>query len=47
MDIEVLRIAGLADLSQEEANALRAIFGKRGLMAAEVLPWERVVPLSL
>jgi len=38
--IEVLRLAGLADLFPGEAIALRAIEGKRGLMAAEVLPWD-------
>lgn len=38
--VEVLRRAGLADLLPGEAIALRAIEGKRGLMAAEVLPWE-------
>ncbi|MEL6958297.1 MAG: cold shock domain-containing protein [Pseudomonadota bacterium] len=38
--IEVLRLAGLADLLPGEAIAIRAITGKRGLMAAEVLPWE-------
>lgn len=38
--IEVLRLAGLADLIPGEAIALRSIEGKRGLMAAEVLPWE-------
>ena len=42
--IEVLRLAGLADLLPGEAIALRAIEGKRGLMAAEVLPWESAVP---
>ena len=42
--IEVLRLAGLADLSPGEAIALRAMEGKRGLMAAEVLPWESAVP---
>ncbi len=41
--IEVLRLAGLADLLPGEAIALRAIEGKRGLMAAEVLPWESAV----
>ena len=41
--IEVLRLAGLADLSPGEAIALRAMEGKRGLMAAEVLPWESAV----
>jgi CspA family cold shock protein len=42
--IEVLRLAGLADLFPGEAIALRAMEGKRGLMAAEVLPWESAVP---
>lgn len=41
--IEVLRLAGLADLFPGEAIALRVIEGKRGLMAAEVLPWESQV----
>jgi len=40
LHVEVLRLAGLADLLPGEAIALRAIEGKRGLMAAEVLPWE-------
>lgn len=42
--VEVLRLAGLADLLPGEAIALRAVEGKRGLMAAEVLPWESAVP---
>lgn len=41
--IEVLRLAGLADLLPGEAIAVRAIEGKRGLMAAEVLPWENAI----
>ncbi|MCF2903803.1 cold shock domain-containing protein [Octadecabacter sp. CECT 8868] len=41
--IEVLRLSGLADLLPGEAIAVRAIEGKRGLMAAEVLPWEVAV----
>lgn len=41
--IEVLRMSGLDDLLPGEAIALRAIEGKRGLMAAEVLPWESAV----
>jgi len=41
--VEVLRVAGLADLLPGEAIALRAIEGKRGLMAAEVLPWENAI----
>ncbi len=44
--IEVLRLAGLADLLPGEAIALRAVEGKRGLMAAEVLPWESAVSRS-
>ena len=44
--VEVLRLAGLADLLPGEAIALRAIKGKRGLMAAEVLPWESAHPRS-
>lgn len=38
--VEVLRLAGLADLLPGEAIALRAIVGKRGLMAAEVMQWD-------
>lgn len=41
--IEVLRLSGLADLLPGEAIAVRALEGKRGLMAAEVLPWEVAV----
>lgn len=44
--VEVLRLAGLADLLPGEAIALRAIEGKRGLMAAEVLPWESATAQS-
>lgn len=40
MHIDVLRVAGLADLMSGEAIAIRTIEGKRGLMATEVLPWE-------
>ncbi len=45
--IEVLRLAGLADLFPGEAIALRAMDGKRGLMAAEVLSWESAIPRPL
>lgn len=38
--IEVLRHSGLADLLPGEAVTIRAVQGKRGLMATEVLPWE-------
>lgn len=44
--IEVLRLAGLADLLPGEAIVVRAIEGKRGLMAAEVLPWETALTRS-
>ncbi|MCA0871292.1 cold shock domain-containing protein [Seohaeicola saemankumensis] len=40
LHIEVLRQSGLADLQPGEALAMRVIEGKRGRMAAEVLPWE-------
>lgn len=38
--VEVLRSSGLADLAPGEAIALRAITGRRGLMAVEIRPWE-------
>lgn len=38
--IEVLRRSGLADLQPGEAVVLRVIVGRRGRMAAELLPWE-------
>ena len=38
--IEVLRQAGLADLAPGEAICLRVIDGRRGKLAAEVLPWD-------
>lgn len=44
--IEVLRLAGLADLLPGEAIAVRAVEGERGLMAAEVLPWESAISQS-
>ena len=37
---EVLRISGFADLTSGEAVALRVIEGRRGRMAAQILPWE-------
>ncbi len=40
LHVEVLRRSGLADLAPGEALAMRVIEGKRGKMAAEVLPWE-------
>ncbi|MDO5605177.1 MAG: cold shock domain-containing protein [Paracoccus sp. (in: a-proteobacteria)] len=38
---EVLRVSGLADLAVGEAVALRVVDGRRGLMAAQIAPWER------
>lgn len=40
LHVDVLRRSGLADLAPGEALAMRVIEGKRGKMAAEVLPWE-------
>jgi len=44
--IEVLRRSGLADLGPGEAICLRVIEGKRGRMAAQVLPWETALRLA-
>ncbi len=41
--MEVLRRCGLADLAPGEAVATRVMQGPRGLMAAEVRPWEEAV----
>ncbi|NHF72258.1 cold-shock protein [Paracoccus xiamenensis] len=41
---EVLRHSGLADLGVGEAVALRVVDGRRGLMAAQIAPWERGGP---
>ncbi|MDM7458123.1 MAG: cold shock domain-containing protein [Paracoccus sp. (in: a-proteobacteria)] len=38
--IEVLRHSGFADLSIGEAVCVRVINGPRGLMAAQILPWD-------
>ncbi|SHG36248.1 cold-shock protein [Cognatishimia maritima] len=38
--VEVLRRQGLAELQPGEALALRVVEGQRGLMAAQVCPWE-------
>ncbi|RPE71802.1 putative cold-shock DNA-binding protein [Pacificibacter maritimus] len=38
--VEVLRRSGLADLMPGEAIALRVIDGRRGRMAAQVVPWD-------
>lgn len=43
LHVEVLRRSGFADLAAGEAVALRVVDGKRGLMAAEVLAWDRAV----
>ena len=44
LHVEVLRRCGFADLATGEAVALRVIDGRRGLMAAEVLTWDRALP---
>ncbi len=44
LHIEVLRLSGLSDVQPGEALALRVIDGKRGRMAAQVLPWEMGLP---
>ena len=44
LHVEVLRRSGLSDLQPGEALALRVIDGKRGRMAAEVVPWEAGLP---
>lgn len=41
LHIEVLRHSGFADLSVGEAVALRVVDGRRGMMAAQILSWER------
>ena len=46
LHLEVLRRSGLSDLAPGEALAMRVINGKRGRMAAEVLPSEAAVHQS-
>lgn len=41
LHIEVLRHSGFSDLIVGEAIALRVVDGRRGMMAAQVLSWER------
>ncbi|WP_134679009.1 cold-shock protein [Paracoccus ravus] len=41
LHVEVLRHSGLSDLAVGEAIALRVVNGRRGLMAAQILSWER------
>jgi len=40
LHVEVLRRSGLGDLATGEAVGIRAIDGKRGLMAIEICSWE-------
>lgn len=42
LHIEVLRHSGFSDLTAGEAIAIRVVDGRRGLMAAQVMSWERV-----
>ena len=41
LHVEVLRHSGFSDLAVGEAIALRVVDGRRGMMAAQVLSWER------
>ncbi|MDK8873515.1 cold shock domain-containing protein [Paracoccus sp. SSJ] len=41
LHVEVLRHSGFADLAVGEAIALRVVDGRRGMMAAQILSWER------
>ncbi len=41
--VEVLRRQGLAELQPGEALAIRVMEGRRGLMAAQVCPWENAL----
>lgn len=41
LHIEVLRHSGFADLSVGEAIALRVVNGRRGMMAAQIIAWDR------
>ncbi len=43
LHIEVLRHGGFADLTVGEAIAIRIVDGRRGLMAAQILTWDRVI----
>ncbi|MBV0892434.1 cold shock domain-containing protein [Paracoccus sp. Z118] len=42
LHIEVVRHSGFADLVQGEAVGMRVVDGRRGLMAAQLLGWDRV-----
>lgn len=41
--IEVLRVSGFADLQSGEAVGLKAVEGKRGRMAVQILSWETAI----
>lgn len=41
LHVEVLRHSGFADLAVGEAVALRIVDGRRGMMAAQIMSWER------
>lgn len=43
LHVEVLRHCGFADLAVGEAVALRVVDGRRGLMAAQIVSWDRVL----
>lgn len=41
LHVEMLRHSGFADLAVGEAIALRVVDGRRGMMAAQILSWEK------
>lgn len=41
LHVEVLRHSGFSDLAVGEAVAVRVVDGRRGLMAAQILSWDR------
>lgn len=43
LHVEVLRHSGFSDLAVGEAIALRVVDGRRGMMAAQILSWEKAV----
>ena len=43
LHVEVLRHSGFSDLAVGEAIALRVVDGRRGMMAAQVVAWDRAL----
>lgn len=46
LHVEVLRESGLADLTTGEAIALRAVLGRRGRLAVQILSWDKGVDVG-